>query len=65
MPDLIYCFLGDKLMIYCCEKCRFIFSRSGEVENCPDCASPNVRHADEEETAEYKQRLEQPEKIWQ
>ena len=52
-------------MIYYCEKCRFLFSRSGEVENCPDCGSPRIRFAGEEEIAEYKKRLDQPEKIWQ
>jgi len=65
MPDLVYCFPEGKPMIYYCEKCRFLFSRSGEVENCPDCGSPRIRFAGEEEIAEYKKRLDQPEKIWQ
>lgn len=51
-------------MIYYCEKCRFLFSRSGEVDGCVDCGSPNVRQADEAEANEYKQRLEQTDRLW-
>jgi len=46
-------------MIYVCAKCLFAFERSGAVENCPDCGSPNIRHADEVEKAEYKKNREQ------
>lgn len=52
-------------MVYYCEKCRFLFSRSSSVDACPDCGSPRIRFADEEEIAEYDKRREQPEKIWQ
>lgn len=50
-------------MIYCCEKCGFRFSRSGEVEVCPNCDSLRIRFADKNEKAKYEKKLEQqPEK---
>ena len=50
-------------MVYCCEnpKCLFMFERTGDVENCPDCASPRVRHAKADEEVEYLARKEQAE----
>jgi predicted Zn-ribbon and HTH transcriptional regulator len=38
---------------YTCGKCRFTFERIGEVENCPDCASTNVREATGVEVGEF------------
>jgi rubrerythrin len=40
-------------MIYVCDACRFVFERTGEPDACPDCESPAVREASEEERAEY------------
>lgn len=51
-------------MIYYCEKCHFLFSRSGEVDACVDCASASVRQANDVEAEEYKRRLEQTDRIW-
>jgi len=40
-----------------------MFERSGEIQNCPDCASPRIRYADEREQAEYIERQKKPEDI--
>jgi len=40
-------------MIYICDKCNFIFERTGLVDACPDCGKPAVREADEQEQKEY------------
>jgi rubrerythrin len=46
-------------MVYVCERCRFVFERTGVAEACPDCGKPNIREASEEECAEYlKSRTE-------
>jgi len=45
------------MMIYACDHCRFIFSRAGEVETCPDCGKPAVRGATKEEEDEYNDRV--------
>jgi len=42
-------------MIYVCEKCRFIFERVGNIDQCPDCGNINIRQANEEETKKYLQ----------
>lgn len=52
-------------MIYYCDKCRFLFSRSGEVDACVDCGSPNIHQANEEQVEEYKKRLGQADKLWE
>ena len=39
---------------YVCAKCGFIFKRTGEIERCEDCGSVNIRHASDEEIAEYE-----------
>ena len=41
-------------MIYTCNHCRFIFSRVGKTENCPDCGKPNVREASDKEKEEFQ-----------
>ena len=40
-------------MIFVCDKCRFIFSRTVEPEQCPDCGKYAVREANETEQKEY------------
>jgi uncharacterized Zn finger protein (UPF0148 family) len=50
-------------MIYCCEKCGFLFERYGDVEQCPDCNSSRVRHADEQEQSDFKHRLMDADKL--
>jgi uncharacterized Zn finger protein (UPF0148 family) len=40
-------------MIYACEKCGFIFSRTGGAESCPSCGRPEIREANERERAQY------------
>ena len=43
-------------MIYCCEKCHFIFKRMGAVDACPDCGKTFVREATAEEREEFNRR---------
>ena len=50
-------------MIYVCDKCHFIFSRSSKVEQCPDCGKYTIRPADEAEKQEYEQRLKEPSEL--
>ena len=51
-------------MIYACDNCHFLFSRTGETEQCPDCGKYAVREATDEEKLEFQQRLTQPNTIW-
>lgn len=44
-------------MIFTCDNCGFIFSRSEETEQCPDCGKYDVRPADEAEQKEFDQRM--------
>lgn len=44
-------------MIFTCDNCGFIFSRSEETEQCPDCGKYDVRPADEAEQEEFDQRM--------
>ena len=44
-------------MIFTCDNCGFIFSRSEEAEQCPDCGKYEVRPANEEEQEEFAQRM--------
>lgn len=44
-------------MIYVCDNCHFIFSRTAEPEQCPDCGKYTVRLADEAERQEYEEQL--------
>ena len=44
-------------MIFACDNCGFIFSRSEETEQCPDCGKYEVRPANEEEQKEFAQRM--------
>ena len=30
-------------MIYACDKCGFVFTRTGEIETCPDCSKQDIR----------------------
>lgn len=44
-------------MILTCDNCGFIFSRSEETEQCPDCGKYEVRPANEEEREEFATRM--------
>ena len=44
-------------MIFTCDNCGFIFSRSEETEQCPDCGKYAVRKANEAEKLEYAKNL--------
>lgn len=44
-------------MVYICEKCKYLFYRSNEQEQCPDCGKFAVRPATEEETREFEKQL--------
>ncbi|MDR2295218.1 MAG: hypothetical protein LBD95_00315 [Clostridiales Family XIII bacterium] len=41
-------------MVYVCESCRFVFERTGDTDDCPDCGRPDIREASEEERAAYR-----------
>jgi len=43
-------------MTYCCDDCGFLFSRRGEVWECPSCEGKRFRPATEAE-AEQLQKL--------
>jgi len=36
-------------MIYTCEDCGFLFSRVGEVDECPSCEGKHIRPATDKE----------------
>ena len=44
-------------MILSCDNCGFIFSRSEETDQCPDCGKHLVRPADEDEQGEFTARM--------
>ena len=44
-------------MIFTCDNCGFIFSRSEETVQCPDCGKYEVRPADEAEQEEFATRM--------
>lgn len=44
-------------MILTCDNCHFIFSRSNETDQCPDCGKHMVRPADEDEQEEFAVRM--------
>ena len=44
-------------MIYACDNCGFLFSRTSEPEQCPDCGKNAVRPANEVEQEEFTARL--------
>lgn len=46
-------------MIYTCNSCRFTFSRTGNVESCPDCGKLSIREATDKEKDEYKKNREE------
>ena len=46
-------------MIYACDNCHFLFSRTTELEQCPDCGKYAVREANEAERLEYEEHLKE------
>lgn len=44
-------------MIFACDNCGFIFRRTNEMDQCPDCGKYTVRLANEAEQAEFKTRV--------
>jgi len=44
-------------MVFTCDNCGFIFSRSDEAEQCPDCGKFAVRPATEDEQEEFEHRM--------
>ncbi len=49
------------MMIYRCNKCRYIFEGKGYVTSCPDCGAREheIRIATKEEQAEYRMYQEE------
>ena len=44
-------------MIFTCDNCGFMFSRSEETEQCPDCGKYEVRPANEAEQEKFSARM--------
>lgn len=44
-------------MVFTCDNCGFIFSRTDETDQCPDCGKHMVRPANETEQDEFKTRM--------
>lgn len=42
--------------VYVCDNCGFMFIRTGECEQCPDCGKKIVREAAPEEKEEFAER---------
>lgn len=42
-----------------CDKCHFLFSRTMEPEQCPDCGKYAIRPADEAEQRGYEEHLKE------
>lgn len=66
--DRLYCFRktsGKKMgkqtgkPIFTCGNCHFLFSRTVQPEQCPDCGKHRVRPATEEEQREFDRLLEE------
>lgn len=47
-------------MVFVCDNCGFIFSRTAEPEQCPDCGKSLVRPANEIEQEEFAARMSTP-----
>ena len=54
-------------MIWVCRKCKFVFSRVAEPDQCPDCGKQGyIDKATEEEEIEFKKNIEDSKKEnWQ
>ena len=44
-------------MIYACDSCHFLFSRTAPAKQCPDCGKESIREATKEEIQEFEQRI--------
>lgn len=44
-------------LIFTCDNCGFIFSRSDDTDQCPDCGKHMARPANEEEQEEFAARM--------
>lgn len=44
-------------MVYICENCGYLFSRTGEEHQCPDCGRTRVRSASKAEIYEFISRI--------
>ena len=45
--------------IYVCDNCGFLFTRTGECDQCPDCGKKMVCDALPEEKEEFAKRQEE------
>lgn len=44
-------------MVYICENCGYLFSRTNEGHQCPDCGKPQVRSASKAEIYQFISRI--------
>ena len=52
--------LGESMIYKCMRRdCGFLFSRSSEVDACPDCGGSRIREATQEEQEEYSRLLKE------
>lgn len=55
-------------MVFTCENCHYLFSRTRQPEQCPDCGKYTVRPATTAEEKEFENRLVEIEnsrkKLW-
>lgn len=45
-------------MVFACDWCHFLFSRTEQPEQCPECGKYLVRLATQEEQADFQRQLE-------
>jgi len=43
-------------MIYMCDSCHFLFSRTSPTDQCPDCGKKRIRPATPKEAKELEER---------
>ena len=41
--------------IYICDSCHYLFEKADDSDCCPDCGKQNIRPANKQEQAEYRQ----------
>jgi len=44
-------------MVFACDNCHFLFSRTTQPKQCPDCGKYTVRPANEDEQREFEMQL--------
>ena len=45
-------------MVFACDHCHFLFSRTEQQEQCPECGKYQIRPASQEEQADFQRQLD-------